>query len=154
MTMERTVRPRHRRRGSMYVAILGASVTVMIIGLSALMTIRVERRATRGTTDFSCARLHAQSAVDLAYFMMNDDPNWKSTQTSGTWILNQAIGDGFLTLDVVDPINDNLQSTPLDTIVITGTGVQGDAKCTLAVTLSALKGGWVVVPGSWQRIVN
>ena len=152
--MERTAHPRHRRRGSMYVASLGASVTVMIIGFSALMTIRVERRGTRGATDFGCARLHAQSAVDLAYFMMNDDPSWKTTQTSGTWLTNQPIGDGFLSLDVVDPINDDLQSNPLNSIVITGTGVQGDASIKLAVTLSSVNGGWEVVPGSWRRIVN
>ena len=138
----------------MYIAILGASVTVMIIGLSALMTIRVERRATRGTTDFSCARLYAQSAVELAYFMMNDDPNWKTTQDSGTWLEERPIGDGLLTLEVVDPINDDLTTSPLNTIVITGTGVQGDATVKLAVTLSSVQGGWVVVPGSWQRIVN
>ncbi len=154
MIMERTTCLRYRRRGSMYVAILGASVTVMIIGMSALMTIRVERRATQGSTDFNSARLYAQSAVDLAYFMMNDDPKWKTTQTNGNWISMQPIGKGFLSVDVVDPVNNNLQNNLLNTIVITGTGKQGDATYKMSVTLSALKGGWVIVPGSWQRIVN
>ena len=145
---------RHRRRGSIYITILGASTIVMVIGLSAVTVIRIERRFATVSTDFAQARLYAQSAVELAYSMMRDDPNWRTNRSSGIWLTDQTLGDGTFTLQVVDPVDNDYQTDPFNSVLITGAGMQGDATFKLEVTLAAQDGGWVVADGSWRRVVN
>jgi hypothetical protein len=126
----------------------------MVIGLSAMTFIRIERRYATTSTDFAQARLYAQSAIDLGFSMMRDDPNWRTNRSSGTWFVNQPLGDGTITLEVVDPADNNYQTDPFNTLFITGTGLLGDATYKLEVTLAAQDGGWVVADGSWRRVVD
>lgn len=146
---------RHRRRGSLYVVVLGVSSSVMMIGLSALMAVRVERRAAADAADFAVARLYAQSAIELGFFWMRDDPNWRTNRpVAGSWITGQVIGRGAFSLSVVDPDDDDIAGGPNNFIVMMGTGMVGDATFQLEVTLSVDGAGLTPVPGSWKQVVN
>lgn len=146
---------RHRRRGSLYVVVLGVSSSVMMIGLSALMAVRVERRAAADSGDFATARLHAQSAIELGFFWMRDDPDWRSNRPNkGLWTTGQAIGTGTFSLFVDDPDDNNISSEPNNFIVMTGIGTLGDATFQLEVTLSVDGAGLTPVPGSWKQVVK
>ena len=152
--MNKSNRGRCRRRGSIYIIILSASLIVMVIGLAAVTFIRIERRYATTSTEFAQTRLYAQSAVELAYSIMRDDPNWRTNRTSGIWLTGQTLGDGTFNLEVVDPVDNDYQTDPFNSVLITGTGMLGEATYKLEVTLAAQDGGWVVVDGSWRRVVN
>jgi hypothetical protein len=136
---------RHRRRGSMYVAVIGCSLVVTVIGVSALLAARIERRAAEGTSDLSDARVYAQSAIDLGMYTILSDANWRINKTNGYWRGNcdvkppqlVAIGDGGYCLKVVDPIDGILSNSPSDPVVLSGTGAMGQSRYKLQVTMVA-----------------
>lgn len=117
--------------------VLGTAMIVTVIGLSALMALRVERRSTEGIADFAQARLHAQSAVEMGFHRIASDPDWRTTYPSGVWEADRPIGTGTYTLEGVDPDDNNLNDSDADPLVLTGIGTQGEARYKLQVTLVA-----------------
>ncbi len=117
----------HHRRGGIYVAVLGASVIVALIGMTALATLRSQRLAVTTSIDAAKARLYADSAAEIGMQMIAADSNWRNDYASGSWITKQAIDDGTFSLSVTDPIDNNLANRPTDSILVTGTGMRGNA---------------------------
>ena len=116
------------RRASIYVAVLGTAILVTVIGLSALMTIRIERTYSEGTSDLAQARMHARSAIEIGIHRIDTDLDWRNTYVSGVpWEEDQPIGNGTYTLEGVDQ-DGNLADDNTDPVVLTGTGVQGQAR--------------------------
>ncbi len=126
---------RQHRRGSIYIAVLGTAMLVTVIGLSALMTLRIERTCSEGTSDLAQARMHAQSAIEIGMHRIDTDADWRNTYPSGVWESDQPIGHGTYTLEGVDPDDNNLKDDDADPVVLTGTGVQGAARYKLQVTV-------------------
>jgi cytoskeletal protein CcmA (bactofilin family) len=127
----------HRRRGSIYVVVLGCAMAITVIGLSALLTLRVERRFAEGTSDFAQARLHAYSAIEDGLFRIHSDPGWRTTYPNGIWKSGAPIGSGIYTLIGEDLLDSDLSDSDTDSLVLTGVGIQGDARYKLEVTLVA-----------------
>ncbi len=127
---------RRRRRGGLYVAILGAALTVSLIGLTALLTARVQGRASEGSTDAAEALLYAQSAIEMGLLLTSaENPNWRSDLEPGLWLKRVPLGSGSISLEVYDPTN-NLGDSPLDPLTLVATGYRGPARALLAVTLA------------------
>lgn len=127
----------HRRRGSMYILVLGIAVAVAVIGLSSLAVARIERRGNEGWDDFAQARNHAQAAIELGTAKIQADANWRSTYPNGVWEADRPIGDGQYTLTGTDPGDGNLADDAMDSLVLTGIGAQGDALHKRQVQLEA-----------------
>lgn len=87
---------RPHRRGAVYLAVLGSSLLVAMIGISAIMTNRAIHRAGETTHRATEARYLAHSAVELALFLINSDPDWRSQHTHGEWSARGELdpGDG------------------------------------------------------------
>ena len=117
-----------RRRGSIYPAVLAYASLVTIIGLSALLALRSQRRASEGEIDFSQARLHAHSAIEMGMWVIENNPAWRTTFPNGMWVENRSIGTGTYTLEGVDPNDGDLADSNLHPLVLTGTAVQGPAR--------------------------
>lgn len=146
--------PIGRRRGVSYVYFLSVMMLLSVIGLSAIMSARIERRAVQSGDDALIARYYAQSALELAYTKINLDPNWRTNLGSGAWYTNQSIGDGELSLSATIFVNaDGDGISENDPVLLVGTGVYGRATHKIEVTLSTLsdKGGLVVAEGSARR---
>ena len=143
-----------RRRASIYVVVLGTSMAVMTIGLSALMAARIERRSVAGGTDFAQARLYAQTAIEMGFLWINNDADWRNNRANGVWVAEQPCGGGKFTLEVVDPDDDDLVIEPNDFVDLTGTGKCGEATYKLRVTIVPRNGGYEILPGSWVQIIN
>ena len=126
---------RSRRRGSMYVVVLGTSVMVTVIGLSALLSVRVERREVDMGGDFAQARLHAQSAIEIGLARISDNPDWRTRYSNGVWEADRPIGTGTYTVEGFDADDADLGDDDTDPLVLTGTGFSGDARYKLEVTL-------------------
>jgi len=99
--------PSHRR-GSVYVALLGVTTIVTIIGVSALMAVRIQRRAAEAGNDAAEARFYAQSAADLALFWIQNDPLWRQHCSNDTWLPDLALDLGTLTWKLVDELDGDL----------------------------------------------
>jgi Tfp pilus assembly protein PilX len=127
----------HRRRGSMYVAVLGSAMAITVMGLSAIMLARVERSSVVGTADSAAARFYAQSAIELGEQHIRQDSNWRTTYTTGVWEANRAIGTGTYTLEGIDTVDGNLSNSASDPVVLRGTGFQGQSRYKLQVTMVA-----------------
>ncbi len=127
----------HRRRGSIYIMVLGTSTAMTVIGLSALLAVRIERRGAEGTADLSKARFHARSAIEMGLFQIGSDLDWRTNQTNGNWYVDKPISTGTFTLEGVDPNDGDLGNNDTDPLVFTGIGTRGDALYSLQVTLTA-----------------
>ena len=144
---------RHRRRGSSYVFFMGTAMIVMIIGISALMAVRIQRWGAEGSNDLAAARFYAQSAIEHGFAMFNQDTDWRTNLGSGFWVTDLVIYGGTFSLEATI-IDDGDGKPENDDVVLTGTGVHGPATHKMQVTLIAQTGGVVLASGSWQRTIN
>ena len=146
---------RYRRRGSSYVFFMGTAMIVTIIGLSALMAVRIQRRGAEGSNDLAAARFYAQSGIEHGFSMINQYPDWRTNLDlgSGSWITDQNIHGGTYSLEAAF-IDDGDGNPENDDVLLTGTGVQGPASHKTQVRLNAQSGEVALLPGSWQRSVN
>ncbi len=115
-------------------------MTVAVIGIAALMALRIEHRTVETSADFAQTRLYAQSAIEMGFFWIADDPDWRSNlPTTG------VIGNGTFTLEASDP-------EPNNSFVLIGTGMQGEARYKLQVTVQPDNGGYEIDPLSWRQV--
>ena len=124
-----------RRGAALYAIVMSTSLIVSLLGLAALNLMRIERRSALRGQDATAARRYAQAAVEIGMLRILNDPNWRSTYTSGVWESNHPIGDGTYTLEGIDPNDGNLATPATDPVVLIGTGVMGSVRQKIQVTL-------------------
>ena len=143
------------RRRSVYLLVLGVSMIVLVIGLSGLMVSRIEQRSASAVSDMTQARLHALAAVEMGLFLMEADPlTWRDDFKAGVLPTDMPLGNGTLTLQVVDPVDSNLTSNATDPVLFTGIGIAGGARHKLQVTITFTGGVTEFQPGSWKQVVD
>jgi hypothetical protein len=120
-----------------YVAILGLSVLVAVIGLGGIALSRAQARARDLQADTAEARGYAMAAVELARTMIKADSSWRTNRSNGAWVTNQAFGNGKISVDVTDPAGP-LGDDDTRPVVVTGTGMKGQAVQKVQVTLGAV----------------
>jgi hypothetical protein len=133
-------RCKRQRRGGIYIAVLGASMLVTLIGMTALAAMRVERLAASAATDAEQARLYAQSGIELAAAWIAADNAWRTTYTSGIWTSDLHMGpsgDGRLTLTGIDPVDGDLRNRPTDPVLLRASAVRGTARQIVEARLEA-----------------
>ena len=145
-----TIRRNYRRRGSMYLVVLGTAMLATILGLSALYVVRIERRIAQGSSDRLEARLYAQAGIELGFLLIRQDPDWRKTLETGYWAAKQPIGNGTYTLWAVI-VDDGDGQPDNDPVILTGIGFSGRARHAMQVTIVPQDGGMVVSPGSWRQ---
>jgi hypothetical protein len=91
-----------------YLAVLGVSLLVMVIGLTALLAVQVEGRGADLTVAVAKADVYAQSWVDVTLNKLCSDPNWRTTYTNNAWTVAQTVGDGVFSFKLADEIDGNL----------------------------------------------
>ncbi|MEX2217357.1 MAG: hypothetical protein WD749_01240 [Phycisphaerales bacterium] len=125
------------RRGSAYIAVLGAAMVVTIIGLGALSLVRSQRLIVTTQTDAASARLAAESAVEWGAQIISAQSGWRTTRTNGEWAAGQDFGGSKVTLEVTDPLDGNLANRPTDPVQVRATATRGPARQILQATLTA-----------------
>jgi len=121
----RTAPPRTRRDAGTYVVVLGASMTVAVVGIAALTAIRVERRGAADRSHAIQARAHARSAVEIALQRIVECDDWRTKYSNGTWEGPVTIGDGTYSIEGTDPLDGDLKDDHSDPLLVTGIGMQG-----------------------------
>ncbi len=138
--MDERIDTHGQHRGSVYVAVLGTVTLIVIVVLAGMTVVRIQRRAAHGNNDSAAARNHAHAAVDLGAQLIRQDPFWRTNYTNGDWITNQAVGQGKLSVNVIDPVDGDLSNSYDDPVVITGTGVQGEARVITSIQMEVTRG--------------
>ena len=146
----RTSRGDRRRRGSAYLAVLGAATIVSIIGLSALLIARINLRRATDTTDLAQARLCAMSGVNMGLLMIEQNRDtWRDTFIDAGGTLPKVdIGCGSFELNAVDPVDGDLADGD-DPILLTASGYAGRACYKLQVQLEP---NGLPTPGTWRQV--
>lgn len=120
-----------RRRGMMYVLVLGATAIVTTIGLAALLATRIATRDAAEAQDYIAARANARSAMQIALTALQADANWRTTFKAGAILLPTQIGTGRFSAQIRDTDDGVLDDDPSDPVEITALGVQGGASFVL-----------------------
>ncbi len=128
-----------RRAGGVYIAVLGTSLIVALLGLSALMGQRIQNRMLTATSDIRQAQLNANSAVELALLTMKQDANWRTNYTNGDWFTNRGTNAGACSLNVTDPVDSDLANSADDPVVVLGIGRSRQAEQRVEVTVDPRK---------------
>lgn len=131
---------RHRqhnasRKGGIYIAVLGTSMLVAMLGLAALMAQRIQGRLISQAADIRQAQLNANSAVELALLTMKQNPNWRTAQSNGDWFTFNGPTLGTATANVTDPRDGDLANGDAEPVVVRGVGNSGQAQQRVEVTL-------------------
>lgn len=116
-----------QRRASVYIVVLMTAMIVGVIGLAALSRSRVEFRTTRESLDFQQSRLLARSAIEVGLELLESRTDWRSTLSSGSrWLQNALAGGGF-DLYGSDPIDGNFANNTTDPLRLLAVGRVGSA---------------------------
>ena len=123
------------KRGSAYLLVLASSILVTIFGLASLQAIRVQRRTTEINKDSTQARHLARAAIEVGFYHIDNDSQWRTNWPNGVWDANQPLNGGTYTLEGVDPADNDISDSIYDQIVLTGNGSFGKAQHMTQVTL-------------------
>jgi Carbohydrate binding domain len=123
------------RAGGVYIAVLGSSLVIGLLGITALVGQRIQNRVVVASADIRQAQLNANSAVEMGLLIMKQESNWRTGRSSGPWFTARETGAGTCSLEVTDPIDGNLSNDPNDPVVVVGVGYRGDAQQRVQLTV-------------------
>ncbi len=127
----------YRRRGSAYISLLGVSMIVTVIGLSALLGTRVELRTAGLTEAATQARYSAASGLELVLLRIATDPKWRTTYSNDTWTAEETILDVAFSFKLVDEQDGDLANDLTQPVRLFAKAIVGDAVRIYSVLLEA-----------------
>ena len=112
--------PLHRfvRRGSVYIAVLGVATLITVMGVSAVLAVRMDHHATMLTQDAVAADLAAQSTAELALLKLNQTSTWRQTYQASTWVNITGASDATMSFRIVDEADGDLVDTSVESVRI------------------------------------
>lgn len=116
-----------RRRGSVYILVLGMATLVTVAGLSVLTFARLKGREILWANNSKEARVLAEAAVEWALTKLAADINWRTTYTNGVETAPVPLGNGTISFKLVDEADGDLANVPTDSVRIYGIGRAGAA---------------------------
>ncbi|MCA8990188.1 MAG: hypothetical protein KDA78_21245, partial [Planctomycetaceae bacterium] len=78
-----TTCPPARRGAALYLAVMGVSLLVSLLGLAGLKLVQLERHQIQQQNNRIAASQYAGTALALAKLKMQNDPNWRTTYANG-----------------------------------------------------------------------
>lgn len=128
--------PPGRRRGSIYVFVLGLTAMTVVIGAGAIAVARLGTRSAADSRDWSEASVLAASAIDAAIARINSDPAWRSKVVSGATTNPVPVGRGRMSYRIVDESDDDLALGLLGPVRVYGIGAVGRARRCLSTVIA------------------
>ena len=126
--------PTSRRRGSIYLLVLGMAVIITVIGLGAVTVSRIQARSTGGSQDWSEAQSLAFSAVEHALAQIDKTGNWRSAYNAQT--IQKSLGRGTFTWRLADEADGDLTNDATAPFTVFAAGTVGDASYSLRVHMA------------------
>lgn len=79
---------RTRRTGGIYIAVLGTSLIVAVLGLAAMVAQRIHNRTLTASADTRQAQLNAHTALELALLTKRENNNWRSLLDGSNYLFS------------------------------------------------------------------
>jgi type II secretory pathway component PulK len=142
-----------RRRGSIYLATLGAMMLTVVLGVGGLLASRSAIRSTWLHTQTDQASLLASAGLELGLQRLADDANWRSTHSGGHWTALEDVPGGQVRFLVTDPGDDSLTDSTTDQALLTAEGHAGDAvqRASIRLQVDPVTLQLQPVTGTWRR---
>ncbi len=121
-----------KRRGSVYVVVLGIAMILTILGLAAISVGRINTRIAVDAQDWSEAQLLAYSAVAHALTQIDNTSNWR-TSLDGTTV-SKTFGRGSFEWSLSDQTDGDLDDDETDPVTILARGTVNNAAYNLSMT--------------------
>jgi hypothetical protein len=77
----------HTRSGGVYIAVLGTALIVSLLGISALVTQRIQNQMLVASTDIRQAQLNAETAAELGVLAIKQDVNWRNQRDVQSYLI-------------------------------------------------------------------
>ena len=116
----------YRRRASIYVLILGTSMIVVTIGLSAILVSRINLQGRTRANDWIAAGDLAFSAVEYGLAMIGTEPEWRTVYTHKLETPELPLGQGTFRWMMEDQVDGDLGNEDTDPVRLYGIGRVGD----------------------------
>ena len=116
------------------------SMLVTVIGLSAVLAQRVQRRTINGASDAVQARYCAEAGIDLALHIIEQVPQWRHFYPHDVWFAPQAMGGGTVKWKLRDEADGNIANGDTDPVRIVAWGMVGDAIQKVSVVVEPAPG--------------
>ena len=139
---------RNRRRGSLYIAVLGTSLIVSMIALFAMYAARLHLRSARSGGDRHQARLAATSAIEHAITEFRSNANWQTDYSLATEYPSPAVSVAGGTFSW------KLEDSGDGSRRLDGIGRVGDAECTYSVDLNLASQDMAMLVGGDLSVEN
>ena len=107
-----------RRRGSVYILVLGMAMLVTVAGLSVLTFARLKGREILWSNHSKEAGVLAEAAVEWALIRLTADTNWRTTYTNGVETSAVAFGNGTISFKLLDETDGDLADENADPVRI------------------------------------
>jgi len=143
--MNQLARSKTKRRGGVYLAVLGTAMLVSLVGLAAMDIARVELRHAEANDEIARAHSLAQSGVALAQSHIHNSSFWRSLVDGGDGA-SIEIGPtplnptGTISYKLIDADGD-LDDDPTDSVTIRSVGRAGKATSVATVLLEPYGSG-------------
>lgn len=147
-------RATHPRRGSIYIIVVGTSLLVSLLGLSALLQQHVNRRTFRSTFDTVQARNNAFTALRIGVLLTKNDPDWRYAYPNGVWEQDVILAKGTYTLLGEDPSDSDLADNATEPVVLTGIGMYGDVTHKTQITLIPANRGFTCLEAALHSNID
>lgn len=146
---ERRLSRRTRRRGSLYVAVLGVTTIVAMMALAAMHVVRLNLKAATSRNERYEAVVLASSAVENGLIVLENDANWRTSLQSGAEYPSTPVtfGGGTFTWKLVDA-DGNLADDLSDTVLLQGIGRVGGVTHVEQVRLQPIDAGLTCLEAS------
>jgi|GEM_PF-2336398 len=107
-----------RSRGAAFLLVLIAMAMGTVLALSFLAAQEPTSVVAANIDRKAKARQIAESALKMAIDYVNEDADWRTDKTSGTWMINAALDGGTFTLYGTDPDDGDLADDSTDPVTL------------------------------------
>lgn len=132
-TSRQARRRNRRRRGGVYVLVLGMAAMITVVGLGAIALSRTQIRSTLADNEWARAEALAGAGVEAALANMNTNSAWRTDYSAGAEVEIGSLGSagpggsGKASFRIVDPADGDLVKFDQDPVRIYGYGRVGAA---------------------------
>lgn len=119
----------HRRRGSLYIAVLTTCMVTSVLAVSAFKLTAHRRVASIRSAECWSNRWLAESGLAAARAKLDAAPNWRGQAINGVWAFSVDFPDGRCEVTVLDPADQNVADDAADPyeIRVIGRGHEGSS---------------------------
>ncbi|MEM9021079.1 MAG: hypothetical protein AAGC44_10985 [Planctomycetota bacterium] len=137
---------RTRRRGSVYVFVLGVTALLVVFGVSGVLLARSVADRNTLLDDQASATLLAQSHLEIVHARFSGGASWRSAHQHNTWSSQpETLGPGEVTYKFNDNLDGSLSDSTTDPVRLYTRAQVGEAVRVFSIELTCYD-GLILVP--------